>query len=302
MSNPDKIVLLRRRTFGEVVGDAFGFIRLNLAVILKVHFLLSLPVIIVTAAVFVLLFRDHFSLIGQLSSGVFEDSVAFRDDMTNFAVARLFTMFAIMPVSINTFVLMDRYSKSATGVVTFEEVWTVAKRKYLPVMLAKLIVAPIIFFTGLLLFLPGIAFFTLFLCVELLIIQHNFGVFKAIGRSASVMSRFFWLPFLYNLVFLVMYLLFVGLMTIPVAILESVTELTTSRIDPGNVWSLVAISLRTFNTVLSYLVYTIPTVAMGMLYFSLRERASQASIMERIRSIGMEKQKRNEFSLGDEQY
>jgi hypothetical protein len=178
----------------------------------------------------------------------------------------------------------------------------VAKRKYLPVMAAKLIVAPIIFFTGLLLFLPGIAFFTLFLCVELLIIQHNFGVFKAIGRSASVMSRFFWLPFLYNLVFLVMYLLFVGLMTIPVAILESVTELTTSRIDPGNVWSLVAISLRTFNTVLSYLVYTIPTVAMGMLYFSLRERASQASIMERIRSIGMEKQKRNEFSLGDEQY
>ena len=294
MSTTESIVLLRRRSFGEVVGDTFAFIRLNLAVILKVHFLLSLPIIIVTAAIFVLLFRDHFSLIRTLSSGVFVDSIAFRDDMSNFAVSRLFSMFAMMPVSVNTFLIIDRYSKSATGKVTFEEVTALAWRKYLPVMIAKLLIAPIIFFTGMFLILPGIAFFTLFMCVELLIIQHNFGIFKAIGRSAGIMSRFFWMPFLFNLVFLGVYLLFVGLMQLPVMVLEEVTNLTTGRIDPDSFWSIAAMSLRTFNTILGYITYTIPTVGMGVMYFSLREKASQASIMDRIRSIGMEKTKKNE--------
>lgn len=298
----EKIELLRRRTFAEVVGDGFAFIRLNLAVILKVHFLLSLPIIIVTAAIFVLLFRDHFSLVRTLSSGVFVDTVAFRDDFSNFAVARLFSLFAMMPVSINTFIIIDRYTKSTTGIVTFEEVAKVAWRKYLPVMIAKLFMAPIIFFTGLLLILPGIAFYTLFLCVEMLMIQHNFGIFKAMGRSSSIMSRFFWTPFLFNLVFLTVYLVFVGMMQLPVTLLEQATNLTTGMIDPDSFWSIVAMSLRTFNTILGYVIYTIPTVGMGIMYFSLRERASQASIMDRIRSIGIEKKIRNEFSRGDEQY
>ncbi len=140
------------------------------------------------------------------------------------------------------------------------------------------------------------------MCVELLIIQHNFGIFKAIGRSAGIMSRFFWMPFLFNLVFLGVYLLFVGLMQLPVMVLEEVTNLTTGRIDPDSFWSIAAMSLRTFNTILGYITYTIPSVGMGVMYFSLREKASQASIMDRIRSIGMEKTKKNEFSLGDEQY
>ena len=81
----ERIELLRKRGFGELVGDTFAFIRLNLAVILKVHFLFSLPVIIVTAGVFLLLFRDHFSLLHTIDSGPFEDSIAFRDNFTNSA-------------------------------------------------------------------------------------------------------------------------------------------------------------------------------------------------------------------------
>ncbi len=298
----ERIELLRRRTFSEVVGDAFTFIRLNLAVILKVHFLLSLPIIIVTAAIFVLVFRDQFSLVRTISSGVFVDTVAWREGFSRFAVSQLFSMFAMMPVSINTFIIIDRYSQSSTGVVTFEEVAKVAWRKYLPVAIAKLIMAPIVFFSGMLLLLPGIAFYTLFLCVEMLMIQHNFGIFKAISRSSSIMSRFFWTPFLFNLVFLLVYFIFIGMMQLPVMLLEEVTHLSTGMIDPDSIWSIVAMSLRTFNTILGYAIYTIPTVGMGVMYYSLRERASQASIMDRIRSIGIEKQRTNQFSHGEEQY
>jgi hypothetical protein len=298
----EKIELLRKRKFGEVVGDTFTFIRLNLAVILKVHFLLSLPVIIVTAALFVVLFRDHFSLLRTIDSGPFIDSIAFREDVTNQFISLLFSMMALLPVSITTFLIVDRYYHSKTGKVTFEEVMQVAKRKYLPVLAAKLLVAPIIFFTGLILVLPGIAFFTLFLCMELLIIQHNYSIFKAIGRSSSIMSRYFWAPFLNNLLFLLIYLIFTSLMQIPVGLLEEAAHLTTGSFDLDSPWTIVALSLRTFNTIVGFVLYTIPTVAMAMMYYSIRETSSQATIMDRILAIGSEKKKTPEYKLGDEQY
>ena len=127
----ERIELLRKRTFGEVVGDTFTFIRLNLAVILKVHFLLSLPMILVTAGIFVALFRDNFSLIHTIDSGPFVDSVAYRDGWERWSISTLFSMMAILPVSTNTFLVIDRYYHSSTGKVTFEEVLAIAKKKYL---------------------------------------------------------------------------------------------------------------------------------------------------------------------------
>lgn len=301
---PERVELLRKRKFGEVLGDTFAFIRLNLGVLLKVHLLLSLPVIILTAGVFVLAFRDNFSLLHTLDSGPFVDSVAWREDMTTWGIGRLFAMLALIPVSTNTFIVVDRYQRSATGKVTFEEVWAVGRKKYLPVFAAKLVMAPIIFFSGLILVLPGIAFYTLFLCVELLIIQHSFGVFRAIGRSSQIMSKFFWAAFGANILFLLVYLLFTSLMHLPVSIAEEAANLSTDTIDFENPWALAALSFRVFNTIIGYVIYTIPTVAMALMYYSVREESSQASIMERIRAIGTDKKKKQqpEYSLGDEQY
>ncbi len=298
----ERIELLRKRGFGELVGDTFAFIRLNLAVILKVHFLFSLPVIIVTAGVFLLLFRDHFSLLHTIDSGPFEDSIAFRDNFTNSAISIFFSMMAMFPVSTTTYLIIDRYYHSPTGKVTFEDVVGIAKRKYLPVLVAKLAIAPIIFFTSLILVLPGLAFFTLFMCVELLIIQHNYGVFKAIGKSSNIMTKFFWSPFLNNLLFLSIYLIFTALMAVPVGILENALELTTTTIDLDSPWTIVVLALKTFNTILGFILYTIPTVAMALMYYSIRETSSKATIMERIRAIGTEKKKTPEYQLGDEQY
>lgn len=298
----ERIELLRRRKFGEIVGDTFTFIRLNLAVILKVHFLLSLPIIILTATLFVLLFRNHFSLLHTLDAGPFVDSIAWREDQLNGLVSLLFSTMALMPVSINTFLIVDRYYHSPTGKVSFEEVVAIAKRKYLPVLAAKLLLAPIIFFTGLILVLPGIGFYTLFLCVELLIIQHHFSVFKAIGRSSGIMSRHFWAPYLYNLLFLVVYMVFTTLMRIPGSILEEATHLTTTTIDLGSPWSIATMAFKAFNSIAGFILYTIPTVAMALMYYSIREMASQATIMERIRAIGVEKKSQPEFHRGDEQY
>ena len=71
MENSKQLNLLKARNFGEKISDAFSLIRINLGVMLKAQFLISLPIIIVTAALFVLVFRDYFSLLSSIESGPF---------------------------------------------------------------------------------------------------------------------------------------------------------------------------------------------------------------------------------------
>jgi hypothetical protein len=61
-------------------------------------------------------------------------------------------------------------------------------------------------------------------------------------------------------------------------------------------------ALRTFNTILGYVIYAIPTVVIGIQYFSVREELSKGRIMERIKGIGLPKTKERDYQLGDEQY
>jgi hypothetical protein len=115
-------------------------------------------------------------------------------------------------------------------------------------------------------------------------------------------DQVFLVTLLNNLLFLSIYLIFTALMAVPVGILENALELTTTTIDLDSPWTIVVLALKTFNTILGFILYTIPTVAMALMYYSIRETSSKATIMERIRAIGTEKKKTPEYQLGDEQY
>ncbi len=302
MANTEKLELLRRRKPSEIIGDAFTFIRVNLAILLKVHFLVSLPMILVIAAGFLLLFRDQFSLLTTIQSGPFVDAIAVRDSASRYMVSVMFSMLATMPISINTYAIVDVYSRKEDGAVTFEEVWGVLKKKFLPLLGLKVVTAIMIFSAGLFLFIPGLIIYSFLVCAELLIIQHGYGVFKAIGRSFSTMYKVFWDHIWLNILFLAVFVMFGFLMGLPVTLLESMAGFTTGTIDIDSPWTIMAMALRTFNTILSYVIYTIPTVVMAIQYFTIREKLSKASIVERINKIGLEKSKINEYALGDEQY
>lgn len=302
MANTEKINLLKRRSFSETVGDAFTFIRTNLAILIKVNFLISLPLILIIAGAFLLLFRDHFSLLSTIQSGPFVDSIAMRDSFTTYMVSMLFSMLATIPVSISTYAVFDVYSRKEDGIVKFEEVAAVLKRKFLPLLGFKIVMAIAMVISGFFAIIPAFVIYSFLLCSELLIIQHDYGVFKAINKSFSIVNKVFWDVVWLNFLFLLVFVLFGVLMGLPVSLLESMSGFATGTIDLDSPLTIVAMALRTFNTILSYVIYVIPTAVMGIQYYTIRERLSKESIVERINSIGLEKTKKNEFQLGDEQY
>lgn len=302
MANTEKIELLKRRSFGEVVSDAFTFIRLNLGVIIKTQLLISLPAILVIAACFLLLFRDYFSLLIAIQSGPFSDLVSLAESFDRGLVSMLFTMLASMPVSITTFAIMDAYSRQQDGKLKFEDVLAVLKSKGLSLLALKFIIAIALGVLSIFLVFPALLFYTFFSFSELLVLQHSYPVNKALSHSYNVTYKVFWQLFGTQMLFFLVYYLFGLLMGLPVSLLENFAGFATGTIDLDSPLTLVAMALRTFNTILSYVIYAIPTVVIGIQYFSVREQLSKGRLMERIKGIGLPKTKEKAYYVGDEHY
>lgn len=282
----EELKLLKNRTGGERLADTLNFLRINLGILIRTHFLLSLPVIIVTAALFVVLFPDYFSLLGTIGTGPFQDTIAERTERTQTFIELLFSTFAVMPIGINTLIVFDQYARNNGAPVKFEGVWASFKRHFLKLYIAKVLMAIVIGFASLLLIIPGLVFYNLFLLTEMLILQNGFSIGKAIGRSTSVMSTAFWTPFWTNLGFFLIMGAAALAMAGMVPLFEWIASLLVMDIREGSFLSILGISIGIFNTILGYMLYMLPSAGAGIQYFTLREEIGRTNITQRIRAIG----------------
>lgn len=313
----EQLNLNKSRTFSQQVGDTFKFIRLNAGVLLRTHLFISLPIILLVAGAFFLIFNAYFSLLSTVNSGIFVDSVSASHDNTAWFVQNvLFPAFALLPVSANTILVVHLYEQNKDEKLSFDQIWE-ACRKWLPkLFLTKLIMLPLIlgslipllyidsepvryisaFFLGII----GFIFYNLFTCVELLILQHDYTPFKAIRKSMKVMVRNFWLGLGLNLVALVIYLFMTFAMEFPAMILDTLENIAILDVDTGGVWLVAAAALRAFSGIAGYLIFMVPVVTTAILFFSIKEQNNRSNIMARIRSIGG--QEEEDIYQEDEQY
>jgi len=300
------------------MGDTFKFIRLNAGVLLQVHLFVSLPIIILFAGILFLLFNDYFSLISTIESGIFIDEITYRTQNTSWFLKNIiFPALAVLPVSANTLLVMHLHDKNTGDKVTFQQVSKLLPRQLTRLMLAKLVMLPIILipeiptlfpnedgakiFLALFLGSVGLVFYSLFSCVEMLMLQHGYSVFKAMGRSAKIMQRFFWATLALNLVILIVYLFMTFAMEFPALILDTIEEVAVVDLNLEGFGSIVSKALRAFSGVAGFLLFTIPAAAVGINYFSLKEQTNRSNIMERIGKIG-ERPTQKDIYAEDEQY
>lgn len=318
MISKELLNLNQTRSFGEKLGDSFAFVRLNAAVLLQTHLLVSLPIIIVIAAVFFLLFNGYFSLLDIVDSGPFFDEVADRFNSNSWFVQTiLFPAFAVIPISANTLLVMNVYEQSGKDTLTFNDIRPELKK--LPrLLLTKLIMLPIMFFPFLLL-IPtmeegarivlvilligpiALIFYTLLTCAELLVLQHQYPPFKAIGRSFSVMGKHFWPSYGVHIVIVGLYLITTALLETPAWVADNLEGVAVLDWDMDDFWAGFGKALHAFSALAGYLLYMLPPITAGIVYFSIKEQVQRKNIMERINLIGVEEQPENIYTE-DEQY
>lgn len=306
------------RTFSEKLGDTFKFIRLNAGILLQTHLFISLPIIILTAGLFFLLFPEYFSLISTVDSGIFIDEVRFRRENYSWVIQNiLFPALAVLPVSANTLLVMHLYDKTPDRKLTFQDVWKEVPGQFTRLMLAKLVMLPIIIiaefpvlfpeedaakiFLALFFGIIGMIFYTLFSCVEMLMLQHDYNVFKGMSRSSKIMGRFFWPTVGLNLVILIVYLFMTFAMEFPALIIDTLEGVSVLDMDMDGFWPIFSKALRAFSGIAGFLLFTIPAAAVGLNYFSIKEQTNRSNIMERIEAIGVAPKPEDIYSE-DEQY
>jgi hypothetical protein len=282
----ESLKLLKNRTGSERISDSFNFVRINLAILLKTQVLLSIPVILLTAALFQVLLTDYFSLMDSIGTGPFEDDVARDAERTQWLVGMLFTLAAIIPITVNTSIVFDAYARANGKPVTFDAVWESFKKNFLRLYMARLIISVIVAATSFILIIPGLVMYNLFLVTEMLMLQNNFGIGKALNRSSTVMGKAFWTAFWVNLgigaIILAAYLAMQGLLPV----LKWLASLVITDVGAGEFWEYLGMFIAALNTVLGYLLYMLSAAAGGIQYFTLREEIGRANIMERVRAIG----------------
>jgi hypothetical protein len=283
----ETIQLLKNRTGGERISDSFNFIRINLGVLLQTQVLLSFPVIILTAALFQVLLTDYFSLLDTIGTGPFEDDVADRAERTQWIVGLLFGMMAIIPITVNTAIVFDLFARAEDKPVRFDAVWTSFKKNFLRLYTARFVISAIVAAASFLLFVPGLVFYNLFLVTELLMLQNNFSIGKALGRSFNVMSKVFWTAFWVNLGLLAIILAGNLAMQGLLPVLKWLASLVVNDVGEDEFWAVLGMSIAAFNSILGYMLYMLAAAAGGIQYFTLREEIGRANIMERVRAIGV---------------
>lgn len=299
--NDEKIDVHRWREFGEELVTVFSFIRLNLGGILQSLLFIAGPFLLLVAVGFVFLFEDYFSLSMEATESPFVDDTGLEGWAMGKLVRYAFSFLAYAFVSLVMFEYVYLYAASRTGDVPLKMVWTRFRKDFFKVMLAKIIMLPMIAISAFCLAFPGMFMYSALGGAEMAIIQERANPFEAIGKSFSLMGKYFWGTVL--LVF-VLFMMegFIGLLFAQVPnVLGFLKDAVALEIDENSTWKVIMGIFSGLSHIISYLLFAVPTIGLGLRYYACMEDRDGRQLKGKIRRIGAPEAEWNIFEE-DEEY
>lgn len=299
--NDEKIDVHRWREFGEELSTVFAFIRKNLGGILQSLLFIAGPFLLLVAVGFVFLFEDYFSLSMEENNSPFVDDSGVKGWFVAKFVQYGFSFVAYALVSLVMFEYVYLYAGSRTGEVTLKMVWSRFRKDFFKVMLAKIIMLPMIAVSTFCLVFPGVFMYAALGGTEMAIIQEKANPFQAIGKSFSLMGKYFWGTVgIVSVLFLMEG--FIGLLFGQVPnILGYVKDAVVVEIDANSAWKVIMGVFSGLSHIISYLLFSITTIGMGLRYYACMEDRDGRQLKAKIRRIGAPEAEWNIFEE-DEEY
>ncbi len=275
----------KERDFGELFNATFAFIRQEFSKFGKMMLYYVVPFLLALGILMVLVQKAQINSMTQMSAqgnffGMF-GRIGWYSILTG--ILALFTQAIILA---NTYGYIYLYVEKGKDGFTIKEVWDLAKTKLLSVIGASIVVSLIVGLGFVLCIIPGI-----YLGVSLSVIfivmfyeKKEFG--DAFSRSFDLTKLDFWntlliLVVLYVIVIVIGYVLAIPTMAAGVG--SMLTSVRTGS-EVANM-STGIIILSTIINVVSYLLYTIPYVAISFQYFNLLEKKEKPSLEEKINNV-----------------
>ncbi|MDR2954615.1 MAG: hypothetical protein LBV43_06000 [Prevotella sp.] len=276
MEEFQKIRLFGSRDFAGNFDMTLSFVKQNYVPIIKA-LAIVIPVLLIIAFV-----APTNSLMGDFSS--YTDPLDIYGEIftVGYFVSIFLNWLVMYVISLYVVAYMALYAKSPDGKVKSSEVWSKMADVFLPVFGASILFG-IMFMIGLMLcIIPGIILYVYLGFYMYVYINEEKGIIDSFYRSFELVTRNWWVTFGYGLIFLV--LIYIGQMIFSIP--SFITGIGIGlRID--FLTSQVFLYIATFiSEIGSFLLIPIMYMAMGVMYYSHRNKIERIDLESDIDSIG----------------
>jgi len=278
MNEPKKIKLFGTRDFSENFDMALTFIKHNYGAILKPLCIL-IPIILI--AVFVA--PDTTSLTsGDIYS--YDNPMDIYKEI--FTMGYFISIFLTSLASFLSFVFvvayMAEYTKTTDGVVKISDVWSKTLNVAIPVFFASILFGIAVSIGTILCIIPGIIVYVYLGFYIYVYINEGLGIIDSFQRSYDLVKGNWWMTFGFGLVFMILLIIAAMIFTIP-TYLAGIGIALDIEFLTGSIYMYIANMISSLG---SFILYPIVYMAMGVVYYSLRNQADKIDEETEIDSIG----------------
>lgn len=284
MNEQKKIKLFATRDFSENFDMALSFIKQNYGTVLKPLCML-IPVLII--AVF----------IAPDTSSISTDIYSYDNPLDIYAeiftlgyfISIFLSRAAVFLLSLYVIAYMAVYSQTKDGIVKMSDVWNKVLNALLPVFLGSIIFWILVSIGSMLCIIPGAIVFVYLGFFDYVYINEKRGLMDSFQRSFELVQNNFWMTFGMGLVFAILILIGSIIFAIP-------SYLTGFGIAFGIDFFSSSIFTYLAGTIASlgqFILLPILYMAMGVVYYSLRNQSEMIDEDSEIDSIGIHNQEEN---------
>ena len=287
----NEINFKQERDFGDLFNATFSFIGNEIKRLGTAILYFAVPLMLLGAILSVFFSMQQQQNIQSMPMGSSDPH-----DLMNF-YARIFNgyYFLNILVSIAIFGILScvilgyikLYVNKGKDNFTLSEVWDEVVRYFIPVVVASVITVLLTSIGAIFCLVPGIYLgVSLSLFVPLLVIEGK-SIDKAFSRSFKLVKPKFWMTLAALIVIGLIVYIMSGILSLPAVVLglkplfSSLSDGSDVNFEFGTAFYIVS----GISSLLTYVVYSIPTVLVAFLYYSLVETYEKPSLLSEIEQI-----------------
>lgn len=277
-----KIELRKIRDFGEVINDTFVFIGQNWKQLLKSYAVICGFFVVASLA---------FSILNQIKAAEFINSMGntfTTSPMSRFgaygwesALAGLFAVLSYTSAHLTTLAYIAVYREKGDQPAELEEVWSYFKFYFLRVVGASILLGIGLFIGFILCLVPGFYLWPAFSLVTSIMVFENTTLGYAFSRSFQLIKENYWSTL--GVLVISSIIVYVAMMVfvLPISLINVSSLLTTGHHINSTVLIITAVAQH-----ICQVFYTMPTIAIAFVYFSLTEQKDNTGLLDRINNLG----------------
>lgn len=283
----------QQRDFGEVFNATFTFIGQEFKPLGKAILYFVLPVLIVAAILSVFVSIEQQKFTNSMQAGNIDPTAnpfAAIGPMYKYLFLTLLVyMVALSALRCTIYGYIKAYVEKGKDQFTLDDVWSEVKRFILPVLGTSLIVGILVGIGFMFCLVPGIWLgVSLSLIIVVMMFEGN-GMGNAFSKSFSLTKVDWWstLGILF-ISYIIVYLLTL-LLSIPAVLMGLKSFFTTFKNlqATGEMnFSTTYYIINSLTSLISYILFSIPFIALAFQYFNLLEITEKPSLKDKIEQIG----------------